>query len=52
TSFVLGMGIGTLFTGPLSDTFGRKPVILGGLALYVVSALVAAQAETLEGLLG
>ena len=30
TSFVLGMGIGTLFAGPLSDAFGRKPVILAG----------------------
>ncbi len=35
TSFVLGMGLGTAFTGPLSDAFGRKPVILaGGRAVY------------------
>ena len=28
TSFVLGMGVGTLFTGPLSDAYGRKPVMV------------------------
>ncbi len=39
TSFVLGMGIGTLFAGPLSDAFGRKPVILAGLGLYALGAL-------------
>ncbi|WP_353472188.1 multidrug effflux MFS transporter [Salipiger sp. H15] len=48
TSFVFGMGVGTLFTSPLSDAFGRKPVILGGLAVYIVAALVAAREETLE----
>ena len=51
TSFVLGMGIGTLFAGPLSDAFGRRPVILAGAALYCVSALVAYAAPTLEGVL-
>lgn len=51
TSFVLGMGVGTLFTGPLSDTFGRKPVILAGAALYMVMALVAATEDSLEMLL-
>ncbi|MBN9675005.1 multidrug effflux MFS transporter [Salipiger bermudensis] len=51
TSFVFGMGIGTFFTGPLSDVFGRKPVLLGGAALYVVASILAAYAETLELLL-
>ncbi|WP_417741382.1 MFS transporter [Salipiger sp.] len=51
TSFVFGMGIGTFFTGPLSDVFGRKPVLLGGSALYIVASICAAYAETLELLL-
>lgn len=51
TSFVLGMGIGTLLAGPLSDAFGRKPVILVGAALYSAAALVAYVAPTLDGVL-
>ncbi len=51
TMFVMGMGLGTFFTGPLSDTFGRKPVMLWGAVLYTVSAFVASQAQTLEVLL-
>lgn len=48
TSFVLGMGIGTFFTGPLSDAFGRKPVIVAGALVYIVSAGVAWASSSLE----
>ena len=48
TAFVLGMGLGTLVMGPLSDHFGRKPVILVSAAIYVLGALLAWRAETLE----
>lgn len=48
TSFVLGMGVGTFFTGPLSDAFGRKPVIVAGAALYIASAAVAWASSSLE----
>ena len=51
TAFILGMGLGTFVTGPLSDSFGRKPVILGGLALYLLGAALAAVAPTLETVL-
>jgi DHA1 family bicyclomycin/chloramphenicol resistance-like MFS transporter len=51
TSFVLGMGVGTFFTGPLSDAFGRKPVIYAGSALYIVSAAAAWASSSLEMLL-
>lgn len=52
TSFVLGMGLGTLFTGPLSDRFGRKPVVIVGSAIYALGALLAIAAPTLELMLG
>ncbi|PIE10396.1 MAG: multidrug MFS transporter [Rhodobacterales bacterium] len=51
TSFVLGLGAGTLFTGPLSDAFGRKPVVVWGALLYTAGALLAWHAPTLELLL-
>jgi DHA1 family bicyclomycin/chloramphenicol resistance-like MFS transporter len=48
TAFIVGMGLGTFVTGPLSDTLGRKPVILGGAALYVIGATLAWAAQSLE----
>lgn len=51
TSFVLGMGVGTIFTGPLSDSLGRKPVVVGGAAIYALGALMAWRASALEPLL-
>ena len=48
TVFVLGMGIGTLFTGPLCDALGRKSVILGSAAIYVASSVFAWAAGSLE----
>ena len=48
TSFILGLGVGTLVTGPLSDAFGRKPVILAGALLYVIGAVLAWAAPTFE----
>ncbi|WP_380991646.1 multidrug effflux MFS transporter [Sedimentitalea sp. HM32M-2] len=48
TSFVLGMGLGTFFTGPLSDAFGRKPVILAGSAVYILASAVAWVSSSLE----
>jgi DHA1 family bicyclomycin/chloramphenicol resistance-like MFS transporter len=51
TSFVLGMGMGTLVAGPLSDSLGRKTVIVGGAVLYCTAALAALVAPTLETVL-
>lgn len=51
TSLVLGLGVGTLFVGPLSDAFGRRIVILSGLILYITAAFFATKAQTLEGML-
>lgn len=51
TSFVFGMGFGTLFAGPLSDAFGRKTIIIAGFALYIAAALACWAAPSLETLL-
>lgn len=48
TAFVLGMGIGTFFSGPLSDAYGRRKVMFWGAALYIASALVAWSSQSLE----
>ena len=48
TSFVLGMGIGTMFTGPLSDAYGRKPVMIAGAVVYVVGCGLVWAAQSLE----
>ena len=37
----LGMAVGQLFFGPLSDKTGRKPAIYAGLALYIFGSLIA-----------
>ena len=51
TSFVFGMGLGTLFAGPLSDAFGRKAMILAGSTLYIGAAIACFFANSLDLLL-
>lgn len=51
TSFILGMGLGTFVTGPLSDSFGRKNIVIAGAVLYCAGALAAVFAHSLEFLL-
>lgn len=48
TSYLLGFGGAQLFYGPLADHFGRKPVMLVGLAIYTVFTVVAAFAASLD----
>ncbi len=48
TAFILGMGLGTFVTGPLSDSFGRKRVVLASSVLYIVGAGLAAMSQNLE----
>lgn len=51
TAFVAGMGLGTLFAGPLSDAIGRKPAITIGFVIYAIAAVAAIFANSLELLL-
>ncbi|MFM2480620.1 multidrug effflux MFS transporter [Celerinatantimonas sp. YJH-8] len=45
--FVLGLALGQLIGGPLSDRFGRKTMILMGLSIYSCSCLVMSQTHQL-----
>ncbi len=49
--YLFSVALMTLFHGTLSDSFGRRPVILASLALYVISAIGCALASTLPQLL-
>jgi DHA1 family bicyclomycin/chloramphenicol resistance-like MFS transporter len=51
TAYMVGLGIGQLFWGLMSDRFGRRPVLLGGLALYVLAAVCSGVANSFEALL-
>ncbi|MBO2698337.1 multidrug effflux MFS transporter [Shewanella algae] len=48
--FLFAMGVGQILIGPLADRFGRRPVALGGISLYVLSALLAVVAMEFEWL--
>ena len=47
----LGMAIGQLICGPLSDSLGRRPILFGGFAVYLVGTVLCYQADSLELLL-
>lgn len=46
SAYLLGVAVGQLFTGPLSDQIGRRPVLLGGLLLHAVASFGCALAES------
>jgi DHA1 family bicyclomycin/chloramphenicol resistance-like MFS transporter len=41
TFYLIGVALAQLVYGPLSDRYGRRPLLLGGLALYLVGSLAA-----------
>lgn len=51
-SFFIGLALGQLAYGPLSDRFGRKSPLYFGLALYVVASVACVLAPTVESLQG
>jgi len=48
TMIFLGLGIGPLFFGPISDSMGRKPVVYIGFALFILSSFICIYAPNLE----
>jgi len=48
TMIFLGLGFGQLISGPLSDSFGRKPVIYVGFIVFAFASLICVFANSLE----
>lgn len=51
SSGLLGLSLSQLVYGPLSDRYGRKPVLLVGLAIFTIASLAVTLAPSYEALL-
>jgi DHA1 family bicyclomycin/chloramphenicol resistance-like MFS transporter len=50
SSYLFGFAVGQIIYGPVSDRFGRRPVILAALVLYGIASVVCATAQSIETL--
>jgi MFS transporter, DHA1 family, multidrug resistance protein len=48
SAYVTTLGLAQLVGGPLSDRYGRKPVLFGGLLIFAAGAVMVSLAETLS----
>ena len=51
TAYLLGFGGAQIIYGPLADRFGRKPILLIGVGVYILFSLIAALAPSFETLI-
>ena len=51
SGYALAFGVATLISGPLSDRFGRRPVALAGLLLFLAGALVAVAGDSIAAVI-
>lgn len=52
TTYMLGFALGQLVYGPLSDRFGRRPVLLGGLLFFTATTVGCIYAHSIASLIG
>jgi MFS transporter, DHA1 family, multidrug resistance protein len=48
TMIFLGLGFGQLIFGPLSDSFGRKPIVYIGFMLFIIASIICVTTKTFE----
>jgi MFS transporter, DHA1 family, multidrug resistance protein len=51
TAFFVGFSVGQFVVGPVSDRFGRRAVLIGGVTLYLVATVLCVLAQSFETLL-
>lgn len=47
TMFFLGLGIGPLFFGPISDSLGRKPIVYMGFGVFIIASFICIFSDNL-----
>lgn len=47
TMIFLGLGVGQLLFGPLSDSFGRKPTVYTGIIIFFIASIICVSAKSL-----
>lgn len=52
TTYMIGFAVGQLFYGPLSDRYGRRPVLLAGLFFFTLTTFACSFAPSIGGLIG
>lgn len=48
TMIFLGLGLGPLFFGPISDSLGRKPIVYMGFGIFIIASFICVFSESLE----
>lgn len=48
TMIFLGLGFGQLIFGPLSDSYGRKPIVYAGFLVFVIASIICVTTESFE----
>jgi DHA1 family bicyclomycin/chloramphenicol resistance-like MFS transporter len=51
SAYLIGFAVGQIIYGPLSDRHGRKPVLVGALALYCLASLACSLATSIDMLI-
>ena len=51
TTYIIGMGVGQLTYGPLSDRYGRRPVLICGMLMFTLASLLAFMASSISVLI-
>ncbi|NIF46593.1 Bcr/CflA family multidrug efflux MFS transporter [Enterobacter sp. Ap-916] len=51
STYILGFAIGQIFYGPMADSLGRKPVVLGGTLVFALAAIACALSQTIDQLI-